>query len=142
MTADPGCREVGAGLARGGQRGRDGHRPDYFGGAEHVFCTTALFTWRLDPTDVSAWPPTPTTASPPTCTSAPPSISVEALVVGRAARSSSLAGAILLAQLQLTSLTRGISFPWGTQRRRSSSHTVSALLRVTPRARYGSSTPI
>ena len=38
----------------------------------HVFCTTALFTWKLDPTDVSAWPATPTTAPRSTCTSAAP----------------------------------------------------------------------
>jgi len=35
----------------------------------HVFCTTALFTWKLDATDVSRMAGTRITASPSTCTS-------------------------------------------------------------------------
>ena len=38
----------------------------------HVFCTTALFTWKLDATDVSRMAGHATTASRWTCTSAPP----------------------------------------------------------------------
>jgi hypothetical protein len=39
----------------------------------HAFCTTALFTWKLDGTDVPrGWPGMPTTGSRWTCTSAPP----------------------------------------------------------------------
>jgi hypothetical protein len=55
-----------------GWRDADGNGRWTWHSLRHVFCTTALFTWKLDPTDVSAWPGTPTTASRSTCTSVPP----------------------------------------------------------------------
>ena len=36
-----------------GWRDQDGNGPWTWHSLRHVFCTTALFTWKLDPTDVS-----------------------------------------------------------------------------------------
>jgi integrase len=36
-----------------GRRGADGNGKWTWHSLRHVFCTTALFTWKLDPTDVS-----------------------------------------------------------------------------------------
>jgi integrase len=36
-----------------GWRGGDGNGTWTWHSLRHVFCTTALFTWKLDPTDVS-----------------------------------------------------------------------------------------
>jgi hypothetical protein len=55
-----------------GWRDAVGHGDWTWHSLRHVFCTTALFTWKLDATDVSGWSARPTTASPWTCTSAPP----------------------------------------------------------------------
>jgi hypothetical protein len=41
----------------------------------HVFCTTALSGWHLEPVDVSCLAARPTSASPSTCTSTSPQAS-------------------------------------------------------------------
>ena len=47
-----------------GWRDGDGNGRWTWHSLRHVFCTTALFTWKLDPTDVSLMAGTPTSAPP------------------------------------------------------------------------------
>ena len=47
-----------------GWRDGDGNSRWTWHSLRHVFCTTALFTWKLDATDVSCMPVTPTSAPP------------------------------------------------------------------------------
>jgi integrase len=55
-----------------GWRDPDGHGTWTWHSLRHVFCTTALFTWNIEPADVSRLAGHATSAPPSTCTSAPP----------------------------------------------------------------------